>query len=425
MTEEDQTGSEVPAPVEEAGAPAAGQMGWGSKQYLIIGVIVVVVVGILLALFTIRGPDAAKVVVSVPLGGSGGRDILNGITLALEEADYRAGDVRVELVPLDDGNAKGVWQEDLEGDNAEVAAADEAVVAYLGPFNSGAAEISMPILNQAGIVQISPGNTWPGLTKEGFLPGQPDIFYPTGERHYVRVVPTDDFQGPAAAIWAKDLGFNSVYIVDDGEAYGKGIADLFRTQAETLGMTILGQQTIDKTSTDFPNEVAAIGRLKPDLVYYGGITVNGVTHLLKQMRAAGIASALMGPDGILGSDFIVKSGAENAEGVYVTTVGALPLDVGTPEAQAYHQAYIDRFGEEPEVFGLFGYEATQVVLAAIERAGAQDRATILEEVKATKNFAGLFGLWSFDERGDTTLKLMSGNVVRDGEFEFVKTLQVP
>jgi len=283
--------------------------------------------------------EKVTIVASFSLQSSGGKDILNGITLALEEADYMAGDVEITLVSLDDGNKDGVWQGDLEEDNAEVAVADRAVVAYVGPFNSGAAEVSMPILNSGGIVQISPGNMWPGLTKEGFLLGEPDKFYPTGLRHYVRVVPADDFQGSAGTLWAKELGFQTIYIVDDGEAYGKGIADLFQERAEDLGMIVLGHKTIDKTSTYFAAEVTDIRRFNPDLVYYGGITGNGVTYLLRQMRAAGVSSAFMGPDGILGSDFISKTGTVASEGAYVTIVGALALDVGTPEAERYRRIH--------------------------------------------------------------------------------------
>lgn len=395
----------------------------------LVAVLVVIIAGVGFFLWQRNARNAnhesVKVVVSLPLNLSVGEEIMNSVQLAFEEVSYRAGDVIVDVVPLDDGNEAGAWEADLEGRNAKIAADDDDVVAFIGPYNSGAAKVSMPILNRAGIVQVSPGNTWPGLTKEGFLPGEPGKFYPTGIRHYVRVVTTDDLQGPAGAVWAEELGFRTVYIIDDGEAYGKGIADLFRARAELLGMNVLKQNTIDKISTDFSLEVSDIKRLNPDLVYYGGTTANGGTHLLSQMRAAGIDSAFMGPDAILESDFILRTGRDDAEGVYATTVGALPLTIGTPEARRYHDAYVRRYGEEPGVFGPFGYEAARVVIAAIERASVKNRAEILRETKRTVDFEGLFGEWSFGVKGDTTFKLMSGNVVRDGVFEHVKTLRVP
>jgi branched-chain amino acid transport system substrate-binding protein len=402
------------------------------KKKKIIGAgIVVLIIIILVGAFLWQSKQGGErvrevaVAVSVPLRLSLGRDIMNSITLAFEEAGYKAGDVKVNLIPFDGGDESGAWQEDLEVKNAEQAAANGSVVAYIGTYNSGAAKISMPILNRAGIVQVSPGNTWPGLTKEGFLPGEPGRFYPTGLRHYVRVVTTDDLQGPAGAIWAKELGFNSVYILDDGESYGKGVADLFRTRAQDIGLTVLKQVTIDKKGTDFTHEILDIKQLNPDLIYYGGITPNGITHLLSQARNAGVESAFMGPDGILESDFILRTGVENAEGVYATTVGVLPIDIGTPESAVYYAAYIERFGEEPGVFGAFGYEAAQVVLAGIENAEIKDRAGVLQEIKRTADFEGLFEKWSFDENGDTSLKLMSGNIVHDGKYEYVETLLVP
>jgi branched-chain amino acid transport system substrate-binding protein len=283
----------------------------------------------------------------------------------------------------------------------------------------------MPILNRAGIVQVGPWNTWPGLTKEGFFPAEPGRFNPTGMRHYVRIVATDDLQGPAGAIWAKELGFNSVYIIDDGEAYGKGVADLFRARANNLGMKVLEHTTIDKTSEDFSNEVSEIKRLNPDLVYYGGITRNGGPHLLRQLREAGVKSRFMGADGISGLNFIAQAGIDNAEGVYVTTVGVLLDNVDTKEASIFHEAYEERFGKHPEVFSIFAYEAVKVVLAGIERSSVKSRSEIREEVVNTRDFVGIFGTWSFDENGDTTLKIISGNAIRDGMFEYVKTLNLP
>jgi branched-chain amino acid transport system substrate-binding protein len=403
----------------------------GNKTNLVIAAVVIIVL-ILAGIFFWQSKSIEErskvvaVVVSVPLNQGGGRDIANAVTLAFEEVNYMAGNTQIELIELDGGDENGLWQESSELDNAYLSAAENRVVAYIGPLNSGAAKVSMPILNRAGIAQVSPAATWPGLTKEGFFPAEPDKFYPTGERHFSRVVTTDDFQGPAGAIWAKELGFNSVYILDDGESYGKGVADLFRDRALDIGMTVFKHMTLDKTSTDFSNEVDEIKELNPDLVYYGGITRNGGPHLLQQMRAAGVGSAFMGADGIASSDFIIKAGSDNAEGVYATTVGVFASYIGTPEAVQYSNAYKERFGIESEIFGAFGYEAAKVVIAAIERADVKNRKEIREEIINTKDYKGIFGgTWSFDEQGDTTLKIMSGNVVRDGAFNYVKTFRLP
>jgi len=365
----------------------------------------------------------ATVVVSVPLRLSTGKNIANAVTLAFEERKYLAGGIPMRLVILDDGDESGLWQTSKEEENALFAARDESVVAYIGTFNSGAAKISMPILNKAGIVQVSPGNTWPGLTKTGFTPGEPGIFYPTGVRHFVRVCTTDDLQGPAGALWAKELGFKSVYIVDDGEVYGAGIASLFKSEAEWLGISVVGRTTISQEKKDFTDILDVLKKRNPALLYYGGITPNGGPELLKAVRAAGLKTAFMGPDGILEIDFIIAAG-EASEGIYATTVGVPPSELKTDEAKLFIESYKKRFQEEPEVFGAFGYEAAQVVIGAITKIGAVNRNLILREIRGTREFKGLFGIWGFDQNGDTTLTLMSGNQVKNGEFTFLKNLDV-
>lgn len=396
---------------------------------LIIGVVFVAIVTLVAILiiqsgsFGLARPGLVKVVVSVPINLDVGNNIVNAVTLAFEEANYMAGNTKVELLILDDGDEDGRWQEEFEERNALVAADDESVVAYIGALSSGASKISMPILNRAGIVQISPGNTWPGLTKEGFIPGEPGKFYPTGVRHYVRVVTTDDFQGPAAALWAQELGFKSVYIVDDGDSYGKGIADLFSAYAEDIDIVILKHITIDKLGTDFTKEVEEIKQFNPDLVYFGGATPNGLTYFFSQMRDIGVESAFMGPDGVIGSNFISQVGSDRAEGVFATTIGALAFDIGTSEAAHFSREYEKRFGTEPKTFGIFGYESAKVVLLGIEQAQQKTRDSILQKVRQTTDFEGILGKWSFNTAGDTTFGLMSGYVVKDGVFEFVKVLQ--
>jgi ABC-type branched-subunit amino acid transport system substrate-binding protein len=146
--------------------------------------------------------ETLRIVVSVPLGSSTGQSIERAVQVAVREAGHRAGGFRIELVIEDTGNEHGAWGAEKEAAAARRAIKDPRVVAYIGPINSSAAKVSMPILNTAPLVQVSPTATWPGLTKIGFMPGEPGIFYPTGVRHFARVIPTDDIQGPAAAIWA-------------------------------------------------------------------------------------------------------------------------------------------------------------------------------------------------------------------------------
>jgi branched-chain amino acid transport system substrate-binding protein len=147
-----------------------------------------------------------RIVSSLPTHGSAAvaaADVLLGERLALEQAAGQAGGRQIELVARSDSGPQEPtsWRPELVYRNARAAALDEATVAYLGEFNSGASAISIPILNEFGIPQISPTNGYVGLTRsEGADRGEPDKYYPSGTRTYVRVAPADHLQ--AAAIVA-------------------------------------------------------------------------------------------------------------------------------------------------------------------------------------------------------------------------------
>jgi branched-chain amino acid transport system substrate-binding protein len=354
-----------------------------------------------------------------------GSGIVKGIQLAFDEIDSQIGKYQIVLIVLDDGDELGQWNGDVETANVQRAVDDPAAVAYIGPMNSGAAQLSIPITNRAGMAQISPSTTWPGLTKEGFAQGQPGIFYPTGKRTFFRTCPTDDMQGPAGALWAKDLGFNSFYVLDDGEAYGAGIATLFARRAEQIGLVNKGRQTIDKTATDFTAVLQQVKKAQPDMVYFGGTVATGGGLILKQLRAMGLKAAFMGPDALVDSTiFQTDEAGEAAEGMYATFVGSPPSTLDTPAGKKFYEDFKAKYGEEPEAYAQYGYDAARVVIAAIQQAKQVDRADVLTGVAATHDFVGASGTFSFNVSGDTSLTTVSGNVAHDGAFEFAKVLNV-
>jgi branched-chain amino acid transport system substrate-binding protein len=363
-----------------------------------------------------------RIVTSFPMQGVAlGRSVVNAVQMAVDERDSQVAGFSIELLVLDDGNESGQWDPDLEAANARQAVDDPLTVAYIGPLNSGAARVSIPITNQANLVQISPTNTWPGFTKVGFAPSEPGIFYPTGRRTYFRTCPTDEYQAQAAARWAESLGFRTVFILDDGEAYGKGLAELFEETAYELELEVLGHVTIDKMADDYRDVLEQVAAKKPDLVYFGGYTPNGAPTLVRQMREMGLDASFMGPDAIVDSAFIAEAG-EAAEGVYATLVGVPPS--GWTEGQALDFAirYRERFGAEPEAFSDFAYDAASAVLTAIEEAGTRDRRAILDAMTNLGEMEGAGGRFAFDTNGDTTITNISGNVVRNGMFEYLGTL---
>ena len=386
----------------------------------LLALIAVLMIG--LAGCSLQKNRTIKIVTSFPMRGVAlGQSVVNAVQLAVEERGGRVAGFTIELVILDDGTETGQWDPALEAANARQSVADPQVMAYIGPLNSGAAKVSIPITNRGGLVQISPTNTWPGLTKVGFAPGEPGIFYPTGRRTYFRTCPTDEFQAPAAARWAQALGFRSVYILDDGEAYGKGLADLFEETAYDLGLEVLGHVTIDKTANDYRDVLQQVAAAHPDLVYFGGYTPNGAPTLVRQMREMQMTAGFMGPDAIVDSAFIAEAG-EAAEGVYATLVGVPPSGWTEGAVADFAARYRARFGTEPEAFSHFAYDAAGVVLTAIEKAGTNDRRAILNAMASLGEMEGVAGRFSFDVNGDTTIATISGNVVHNGTFEYLETL---
>jgi branched-chain amino acid transport system substrate-binding protein len=375
--------------------------------------------------------NSVTIVSSLPLTGSSigqSQSIVNGIQQALAETDSKVceGKLTIQYQSLDDATAAaGKWDPAQETANANKAVADANVVAYIGTFNSGAAKLSIPILNPANLVMVSPVNTYPGLTKPGMgEANEPNVYYPTGKRNYARVVPADDLQGAAGVNWAKALGVKSVYILDDQELYGKGLADVFSKQAKAQGINVLGHEGIDSKASDYKALMTKIKALNPDLVYFAGITQNNAGQLIKDMRGVGMTAdkvKFMGPDGIFEQAFIDAAG-KDAEGAYAT-FGGVPGNKLTGSGQAWYEAYKKKFGIEPEPYAAYGYEAAKVVIKAIGTVCKADRPAILQAVMSTKDFQGVLGTWSFDANGDTTLKTLSGNVVKAGKWEFETTLQ--
>lgn len=352
------------------------------------------------------------------------------IKMAIEERGGKVAGYTINYVDKDDSTAAaGKWDEATEIKNANDAVANDKLVAYLGTLNSGAAKLSIPILCTKGIAMVSAANTFVGLTKP-FEPGEPDKYYPGGcKKNYFRVITNDLLQGKAGALWASQLGAKKVYVIDDTEVYGKGLADVFAKEAPVNGLEVLGRDGIDGKASDYKALADKIKAAGPDLIYYGGITQNNAGQLWRDLRDAMPDVKLMGPDGIYESEFL-KAATDAAEGTYITTT-AIPPDQLTGKGAEFIKNYTAKHPNNPvEGYTAYAYESALVVLAAIERAAAKNpkdvlalRALVLDEIKATKDFAGILGKWSFDADGDTTLADVSGLIITSGDFKFDKIIK--
>ena len=380
------------------------------------------------------GGESIKIVSDLPLQGANRAQtttMVNAIELAIEQRDGQVAGLDIEYESQDNATAQaGSWDPAKCADNAQAAAQDEEVIGWIGPFNSGCAAVQIPILNEAGLAMISPANTYIGLTKPGGEPDEPDKYYPTGERNYARVIVADDKQGASGAAFMQEEGVQSVYILDDRETYGKGLADQFEQAAEEQGIEVVGRDGIDGSAANYRSLMNRIADENPDAIYFGGIIENNAAQLLKDKVGAGMPNdevLFVGPDGIFVDELLSQAG-DAAEGIYVT-FGGLPESELSAEGQEFVQTYEEQFDDEIQPYTAYAYEAANVMLDAIERAaedagGVPERQAVVEEVFATEDYEGVLGTWSFDEDGDTSLTELSIQTVENGEFKLDRVVDV-
>lgn len=335
--------------------------------------------------------------------------IVEAIRYLLEQANWQAGDHKVAYQSCDDSTAQaGKWDSGKCSTNAAAYAANEAVVGVIGTFNSGCAAIEIPVLNQApggGVAMMSPANTYVCLTEGG--PGcdktEPDKYYPSGSRNYARVVPHDAYQGAAVAEFAVEQGVTSVYILNDKEAYGLGVATNFKNAAEAVGIKIAGFEAWDPKASSYEalfNKVKASGA---DAVFLGGlIDENGAQVIKDKVAVLGPNDGdvkLFVPDGFTTQQTIDEAGPASA-GMFMSVAG-VPIDQfvgkGAEFAKAFAEAKLA--GKAIDPYAIYGAQAAEVMINAIA-ASDGTRASVIEQMfaqKVTDSYIGSFGI---SETGD-------------------------
>jgi len=379
------------------------------------------------------GGEVATVYSSLPLQGASRTQttaLVNGMKLALEQAGGRAGNIRVTYRSLDDSTAQaGSWTPEATQANARRAAQDETTAVYIGEFNSGASAISMPILNEAGIPQISPANTAVGLTSDepGAERGEPEKYYPTGERHYVRIVPKDTIQGAALVTLMREDGCQNVQLLNDREVYGAGLARNIEIAAEEQGLNITSNEAIDKNAANYRSLAERAAAANADCMVFAGITANNGVQVYQDFARALPDAKLYGPDGVAESSFADpdEGGLPPAIARRVkVTVATLSPDEYPPEGQEFFREFERKYNEpNPDPYAIYGYEAMRLALDAISRAGSTDRAAIREALFGTRDRQSVLGTYSIDENGDTTLTDYGVYRIEDGELAFDQTIK--
>jgi branched-chain amino acid transport system substrate-binding protein len=374
------------------------------------------------------GRTSLTIYSSLPLQGDSrpqSLDVVSGEKLALEEAGGKVGKFTIKYVSLDDATAAaGKWDPGQTSSDARKAAQDPSTIAYLGEFNSGASGISIPILNEANILQISPSNTYVGLTRaEGADKGEPDKYYPAGKRTYGRVVPADHIQAAAQVTFQKDEGCKKTYILNDKEVYGKGIATQVANIAKGQGLPIAGNDGIDTKAANFRTLAQKVKSSGADCMFFGGITQNKGVQVFTDVNAANPTMKLFGPDGVA-DVFVTKISSKVAKQTYITNP-TLDPKLYPPSAQDFFAKFKQKFGHAPYPYAIYGYEAMKVALLAIQNAGdkGNDRQAVIDAFFKIKDRDSVLGKYSIDENGDTTLTDYGADRVQNKKLVFDKVIK--
>ncbi|MDQ3723213.1 MAG: branched-chain amino acid ABC transporter substrate-binding protein [Actinomycetota bacterium] len=378
------------------------------------------------------GSTSLTIYSSLPLQGASrpqSEAVINGEKLALEAVGSKVGNFDIKYVSLDDSTAQnpGTADEGKTAQNARQAVRDKSTIFYLGEYNSGGTKVSLPILNKASIPQISPANTYIGLTTDepGSEPGEPAKYYPTGKRTYTRVVPRDKVQGAALASTMKEDGCKTATLWNDKSTYGAGLARNVKQSAEAAGITIENEQGTDKNS---PNYRSIASKVKSDCFVWAGVTAENGVQVFKDVAAANKTAKLYGPDGVTDTTFVnpKEGGVPASVGarikITVATLGAKDLPGAEPILEKYRTKYKTK---NVDPYAIYGYETMALALDALKRAGdkANDREAVIKALFETKDKESPLGTYSIDANGDTTLSDYGLYVIKDGVLEYEKKIE--
>jgi branched-chain amino acid transport system substrate-binding protein len=373
-----------------------------------------------------------KIVSDLPLQGSDRvqtTQMNEAIKFVLEQANNKAGAYNVEFEAFDDATAAaGKWDEAKCSENARTYADTEDLVGVIGTYNSGCAAIIIPIINEVPIAMVSPANTYAGLTHQapGTESGEPDKYYPSGDRNYVRVVASDDNQGKVAAKYFKEkLGATKIFILDDKELYGKGVADAFEGFAPDNGLEVVGHEGWNPQDPNYRALMTKIKASGADGIYIGGVSTNNGGQLMKdKVDVVGDNDAVkvMVSDGFVLSSLFEEAGADVVEGAIGTAPTQPPSNLSGAGAQFVSDLEAKLGVDNLEVYTTYAAASAQVLVAAIEASDGTQQG-VIDQLFGV-NTDSVVGPMSFDENGDPAQKVESVYLAKDGAWAWQETVSV-
>jgi branched-chain amino acid transport system substrate-binding protein len=370
----------------------------------------------------------------LPLQGSGRTQTVQmtaAIKFILKQKGFKAGDHTVGYQSCDDSTAQaGKWDSAKCSANANAYANNESVAGVIGTFNSGCAEIIIPVLNRAPngpVGMVSPANTYVGLTHSGpgTAPGEPEKYYPSGTRNYIRIVAADDFQGAADAMLAKQIGAKKVYILNDKEAYGQGVAGDFRNVLPGVGLSSAGFTAWDGKASSYEALANKIKQSGADAVFLGGLICENGGKLIKDLRAGlGADIKIIAPDGFTPISAVVDGAGAASEGIYVSVAGLPNEQLG-----ATGKAFVKDFGAtqpggQVDPYSSYAAQAADVLLTSIENSDGT-RASVAGELFKTDITDGILGSFKINANGDTNANPVSIYLIKGGKQTTFKVITPP
>jgi branched-chain amino acid transport system substrate-binding protein len=360
----------------------------------------------------------------LPLQGPDGpisKQIVGGEKLALADAGGRVGRFTISYVSLNDSNTTtGEWDPDVTSANAKAVAQDPTTIAYIGDFNSGATAISLPLVNSAGILQVSPASPYIGLTSS-LDAGQdePERFYPTGKRTFGRIAPSDSVQAAAQVSALRALGAKRVYVLADQDPFDSPLAAIFASDARVAGIEVVGPDAVTiAPGANFTGEVAKIVESGAQAVFVSATATAQAAQMFRELHTAAPRLSLLASSAMLNPVFTASLGSAEA----VSSVGSplLPARVYPASAQRVFGQYRSHFGEAPNPYALYGYESMSAVLAAIRQAGklGDDRQSVIDRLLSLHDRHSVLGTYSIGSGGEATLSGYAIDRIAHGEAVF-------
>jgi branched-chain amino acid transport system substrate-binding protein len=373
---------------------------------------------------TTTGSLVLTVYTSGTLQGDGrqaAQDGADAVKLALEQAGGTVGPFTINVVSLDDTDPDtGTWGADEVVTNARRAIADRNIMGYIGDSGSGATALTLPLLNEAGVLQIGPTTGYVGLTRPAGR-GEPDRFYPSGVRSFGRIAPADDVQAHALVETMREQGVRRLAVLQDGELEALGIAGLVGKRAEDAGIDVVENKPVDADDEDQSGIAQDVVESGADAALYAGTTTKGGAAVLDALHAADPALALFAPDGLAVASLAAAIEAGTARRLLLTSP-ALPLDDLPPEAARFGVAFERAYDRKPVPEAVFSYESMRAFMDAVKAAGVKgnDRAAIISAYFTLRERDTALGTWSVTPSGDSTIRRYGLWRVRDGRLAFVR-----